>query len=96
MVTTRNTRFCKWLRHLGAAFLDAGAGEHDNDLAENIHEEEGGDNELDVVDNDVLDGDVVDEFIHLNLTGGIDTIADDDIFVLAEGEGQELNSVDGS
>jgi hypothetical protein len=37
----------------------------------------------------------VDEFNHLNLTGGDDTIAYDDLFVLAEEE-EELNVFDGS
>jgi hypothetical protein len=41
-------------------------------------------------------GSDVDEFNHLNLTGGVDTIADEDIFVAStEGEGAEIDSVDG-
>jgi hypothetical protein len=81
MTTTRDSRFCKWLRHLGAAFL----GDAEDNVEENISEEEGENVLPDFVDEDVVDGDVADEFMHLNLTGGVDTIADEDIFVLADG-----------
>ena len=39
MTKTRDTRFCKWLRHLGAAFLPP-AEEADNDIAEDFIEDE--------------------------------------------------------
>jgi hypothetical protein len=36
--------------------------------------------------------DDIDEFNHLNLTGGVDTIADEDLFVLSEEKWEaELN-----
>jgi hypothetical protein len=59
-----------------AAFLSA-AEEADDDIADYFIEDEINDADSDV-----------DEFNHLNLTGGVDTIADEDIFVAsAEGEG---------
>lgn len=85
MTMTRDSRFCKWLRHLGAAFL----GDAEDDVAEVIPEEEGENELLDEVHaEDVVDGDVADEFMHLNLTGGVDTIADNDIFGIADGTGE--------
>ena len=85
MTTTRDTRFCKWLRHLGAAFL-AAAGEADDDIIA----EDSVEDEIDDADSDV------DEFNNLNLTGSVDAIADEDIFVAsAEGEGAEITLVEG-
>ena len=46
-------------------------------------------------DDDDDDGMDIDEFNPLNLTGGDDTIADEDLFVLAKEE-EELNVFDGS
>jgi hypothetical protein len=85
MTKTQDTRFCKWFQHLSAAFLFA-AEEADDDIADDFIEDE-----INNADSDV------DEFNHLNLTGGVDTIADDDIFVAsAEGEGgAEIDQVHG-
>jgi len=80
MTTTRGNRFCMWLRHLGAAFIAAA----EDDNAGTVEDE------IDGVD----DSDV-DEFNHLNLTGGVDTIADEDIFLVPAEEGAEMDLVDG-
>jgi hypothetical protein len=80
MTTTRGNRFCMWLCHLGAAFIPAA---EDNNAGTVEDEIDGAD------DSDV------DEFNHLNLTGGVDAFADEDIFVVPAEEGAEMDLVDG-
>ena len=58
----------------------------DADLALNVR----------IDDDDDEDGMDIDEFNHLNFSGGDDMIADKDLFVLAEDEEEELNVFDGS
>ena len=85
MQTTRDTWIYKWLQQLGATTPFLAVAE-DADLAPNVR----------IDDDDDDDGmDIDDEFNHLILTGGPDTIADEDLFVLAEEE-EERNVFDGS
>jgi hypothetical protein len=70
-----------WLCHLGAAFIAAA----EDDNAGTVEDEIDG-----------TDDSVVDEFNHLNLTGGVDTIAEEDIFLVPPAEeGAEMDLVDG-
>ena len=85
MQTTRDTGICKWLQQLGATTPFLAVAE-DADLALNVRIDD---------DDDDNGMDIDDEFNHLNLTGGPDTITDEDLFVLAEEE-EERNVFDGS
>ena len=96
MDTTRSSWFCKWLQHLGESPFLAAA---EDSLARQILiiEEENHDDDMGGgVDNDMVVMNNVDEFNHLNLTRGVSTIADEDIFALADKEQQQLNVIDGS
>jgi hypothetical protein len=79
MTTTRDTRFCKWLRHLGAAFL-AAAEDVDTDVDAEEQQVEEDEMEHGTESNDV------DEFNQLDLTGGVDAITDEDLFVQTRDE----------
>jgi hypothetical protein len=93
MHKTRSTGFCKWLQQLGAPFVAAA---EDADLAQNMMiDEENQEFDMDDVDDDVVRNDI-DEFNHLNLTGGVKTIANEDLFVLPEQEQEERNASDAS
>ena len=94
MDTTRSTRFFMWLQRLGSPFLAAAKDHlaHQNNMT---IDEDIDDNDSDAVDNDTVENDI-DEFNHLNLTGGVDTIADEDIFALTDEEQDQLNAFNGS
>ena len=50
---------------------------------------------MDAVDQNIVEQNDMGEFNHINLTGGVDTIADEDLFVIAEEEQEVLNAFDG-
>jgi hypothetical protein len=83
-----------WLQRLGSPFLAAAKDNlaHQNNMT---IDEDIDDNDSDAVDNDTVENDI-DEFNHLNLTGGVDTIADEDIFALTDEEQDQLNAFNGS
>ena len=90
MSVTRDTRFCKWLCRLGMAGnnhgLDAAANELEDLLAVN-QEGQVDDHLILDVDEDEVNG--TDEFDQIDLSGGIDTIVDELLFVC----GEELDEV---
>ena len=92
--TTRSSRFCKWLQQNGSPFLAAAEDNlaRQNTMVEEENDDGDDDDDMDAVDDDVVENDILDEFNHLNLTGGrVDTIADEDIFALADEEREQLN-----
>ena len=84
MATTRDTRFCKWLQHLGAAFL-AAAEDVETGVAD--EEQQGEDEEMEMEDSAGGNAvDEVDEFSHVDLAKGVDAITDEDLFAQMRGE----------
>jgi len=82
MTTTRDTRFCKWLRHLGAAFLAAAA--EDVDTGVDAEERQGEEDEME----HGTESNYVDEFNQLDLTRGVNAITDEDLFVQTRDENE--------
>ena len=92
ITTTRDTKFCKWLRHLGAAFLAAAAADDVNNGVD-AEEQQGEEDEMEhgTGSNDV------DEFNQLDLTaGGVDAITDEDLFVQTRDEDELVLVVPGT